>query len=121
MRTLTETTLTDEQRALVERLALRLRKDLDAQSVWLYGSRARGEEPSPDSDVDLLVIAPGERWENLKRADDVLYEVAAEMGADPMPFAIQVWDRHWLEGRREIRSFFIGEVDRDKLVLAGEP
>ena len=30
-----------------------------------------------------------------------------------------VYDPQWLRGRREIESFFIGEVDRDKIVLAG--
>jgi predicted nucleotidyltransferase len=115
------TTLTVEQRSLLARLVPRLRGELHAESVWLYGSRARAEPPSPDSDVDLLVIAPGERWTNLVRADKVLYEVAAETAADPTPFSIQVWDRAWLEQRRAIRSFFIQEVDRDKVVLVGEP
>jgi predicted nucleotidyltransferase len=119
MPTLAESTLTDDQRLLVERLARRLRDELGAESVWLYGSRARAETPSEESDVDLLVVAPGARWENLLRADELLYEMAAELGADPAPFSIQVWDREWLERRREIRSFFIQEVDRDKIVLAG--
>jgi predicted nucleotidyltransferase len=121
VRTLPEATLTSEQREVVDRLVPRLRGDLGAQSVWLYGSRARGERPAPDSDVDLLVIAPGERWGNLLRADELLFEVAGEVGTSPIPFSIQVWDRAWLDRRREIESFFIQEVDRDKIVLAGEP
>ncbi|HSZ70434.1 MAG TPA: nucleotidyltransferase domain-containing protein [Solirubrobacteraceae bacterium] len=119
MRTLADATLTDGQRSVVERLGPRLREGLNAESVWLYGSRARAEPPSLDSDVDLLVIAPGGRWENLLRADELLYDVAAEQGVDPTPFSIQVWDRQWLERRREIHSFFIQEVDRDKIVVGG--
>ncbi len=121
MQALADVTLTNDQRLLIDALVPRLCEELRAQSVWLYGSRARAEPPSPDSDVDLLVIAPGERWENLLQADKLLYEVAKEMGADPAPFSIQVWDRAWLNRRREIRSFFIQEVDRDKIVLAGDP
>ena len=34
---------------------------------------------------------------------------------------VQVVDPDWIEGRRGIESFFIQEVDRDKLVLAGKP
>lgn len=115
------TTLTAEQLHLLDSLVPRLLEELRAESIWLYGSRARAEPPAPDSDVDLLVIAPGGRWENLLAASKILYNVAAEIAADPTPFAIQVGDRAWLEQRRAIRSFFIQEVDRDKIVLAGEP
>ena len=34
---------------------------------------------------------------------------------------MKVYDPSWLEGRRQIESFFIREVDRDKVVLLGEP
>ena len=33
--------------------------------------------------------------------------------------SIKVYDPNWLEGRRRIDSFFIREVDRDKIVLYG--
>ncbi len=38
-----------------------------------------------------------------------------------MRFSLQVFDEDWLAGRRAIESFFIREVDRDKVVLAGQP
>ena len=38
-------------------IAERLRRDYGAERVLLYGSYARGEA-GPDSDLDLLVIAP---------------------------------------------------------------
>ena len=41
----------------VEAIADRLKRDYHAQTVILYGSRATGIE-SPDSDTDLLVVAP---------------------------------------------------------------
>jgi hypothetical protein len=35
-------------------------------------------------------------------------------------FSASVYDPQRVEQRREIRSFFIQEVDRDKIVLHGE-
>ncbi|HEX3609492.1 MAG TPA: hypothetical protein VHU14_07495 [Solirubrobacterales bacterium] len=40
-------------------------------------------------------------------------------GESSFTYSVHVYDPDWLHGRREIESFFIGEVDRDKLVLAG--
>jgi predicted nucleotidyltransferase len=89
--------------------------------VWLYGSRARGEPPHPDSDVDVLVIAPGSSWDNLGRAYRLLHRLAVEEDVDPMLFSVQVFDAEWLARRRAVDSFFIQEVDRDKVLLAGQP
>lgn len=91
----------------------------DLHGVWLYGSRARGEEPGPESDVDLLVVADGEdAWDRAGRAVD---EAAEAEGASPVWFMPHVYSRERIARRREIRSFFIQEVDRDKIVLWGEP
>ena len=100
-----------------ERFGSRLR------SVWLYGSRARGERPGPESDIDVLAIA--ERDE--ERGDDVLTAIllvdqaAEELGLERPIVSIKVHDPAWLGRRREISSFFIQEIDRDKVVLHGEP
>jgi hypothetical protein len=40
-------------------------------------------------------------------------------GDSPVYFSLRVFDIDWLRGRRRIDSFFIQEVDRNKLVLAG--
>ena len=46
---------------------------------------------------------------------------AAALAEDECPFtySVHVFDPEWLQRRREIESFFIQEVDRDKIVLAG--
>lgn len=89
-------------------------------SAWLYGSRARGEPPHDESDVDVMLVTAGGDGDT-----DLVYELlweAAELeGANPALFSVHVVDPDWIEGRRQIRSFFIQEVDRDKLVLAGKP
>lgn len=89
-------------------------------SAWLYGSRARGEPPHDESDVDvMLVTAFGDHDADL--VDELLWNAAELEGANPMSFSVQVVDLDWIEDRRRIESFFIQEVDRDKLVLAGKP
>jgi predicted nucleotidyltransferase len=120
-RSLDSTSLTPEEQRVIARLAPALEAELHARSVWLYGSRARREPPRPESDVDLLIVAPGKAWDNLGRAYRVLHEIARDEGVNPMRFALQVFDEDWLAGRRAINSFFIREVDRDKVVLAGQP
>lgn len=105
---------------MIARLVPALEAGLDAHAVWLYGSRARGETPGPDSDVDLLIIAPGGSWENLTHAYHLLHQIADDERVNPMRFALQVFDEDWLAGRRAIDSFFMQEVDRDKIVLAGQ-
>jgi predicted nucleotidyltransferase len=112
--------LTERERKTVQLFASRLRDALgdDLRALWLYGSRARGEV-HPESDVDLLVIADGGRDRYQRIAWDLSEEVAAASGESPFSYSVHVHDREWLQRRREIESFFIGEVDRDKLVLAG--
>ena len=103
--TLADTSLTEDERRVVERLVVLMRDRFAGRlrSVWLYGSRARGERPHPESDIDLV--------------DQAVDELEL-----PRPIvSIKVYDPNWLEGRRLIDSFFIREVDRDKIVLYGEP
>jgi predicted nucleotidyltransferase len=121
--------LNPTERRVVERIVDRLREEIGADllAVWLYGSRARGEadptETDPDlrSDVDLLAIVSDSRDAGkLKWWAQPMVEVEADAEGDsPVYFSLRVFDTDWLRGRRRIDSFFIQEVDRDKLVLAG--
>lgn len=125
--TLSRASLSARERRVVERTVAALREEIgdDLRAVWLYGSRARGEadpeETDPDrrSDVDLLVIASGDLRHNQRLALDLSDAAALAEGESPFIFSIHVFDPQWLRRRREIESFFIQEVDRDKLVLAG--
>jgi len=115
---------------MVERIVARLREELGTEllAVWLYGSRARGEadpnETDPDlrSDVDLLAIVDSSRdTEAASRWALPMVEAEADaIGDSPVYYSLRIFDTEWLRGRREIRSFFTREVDRDKLVLYGE-
>ena len=112
--------LTESERRVVEHFVSRMDNELgdDLRGLWLYGSRARGAA-HPESDVDLLVIAEGGRDRYGRIAGDLSEEVAIAEGESPFNFSVHVHDPEWLQERRAIESFFIREVDRDKVVLAG--
>ncbi len=79
-------------------------------------------DPDRRSDVDLLAIVSPSRdareagWWALPMVE----EEADAIGDSPVYYSLRVFDTDWLRGRREIRSFFIQEVDRDKVVLYGK-
>lgn len=50
---------------------------------------------------------------------DLSEEAAISEGESPFSYSVHVYDPEWLHQRREIESFFVREVDRDKIVLAG--
>lgn len=123
METLAQATLTDRERRTLDRFVELLREEFrdELRSVWLYGSRARGEPPRAESDIDLIVVTQRAKAEARAPISRLLYKVAVEQGASPAFFSLQVYDPAHVERRREIGSFFFQEVDRDKIVLAGEP
>jgi predicted nucleotidyltransferase len=76
MPALAETTLSDVERRVLDRLLPRLEETVALRAVWLFGSRARGEEPrDADSDVDLLVVTTGGRAD-VERVRALVHEVA---------------------------------------------
>jgi predicted nucleotidyltransferase len=123
MTTLAETSLLADERTLVERFVAELHERLqdELHAVWLFGSRARGEEPSKESDVDVLVLVDDASWDSRMRVRKVLDEAARELGLEALTwsFSIHVHTPDWLAERREIRSFFIAELDRDEVALRG--
>jgi predicted nucleotidyltransferase len=126
---LAKAALSERERRVVARLVDRLPSELgdDLLAVWLYGSRARGEanieETDPDlkSDVDLMVIVDPSRdaGELSWALTPLIIEAAEAEGDSPVWYSVLVYDADRLRDRRRIRSFFIQEVDRDKVVLAG--
>jgi predicted nucleotidyltransferase len=120
---LAATSLTPGEKRVLERLVPMLEAEYgdDLHAVWLYGSRARGEPPSEDSDVDLLVVVDGDEFDELHRLGRLTDEAAEAEGERPGKFAARAYTPEHVAQRREIRSFFMQEVDRDKIVLFGEP
>jgi predicted nucleotidyltransferase len=125
----TDLSLTPRERRVVERLLGWLRDELgsDLLAVWLFGSRAREEadlaelDPDRRSDVDLLVLVDSTettalRWKLRPR----LEAIADEEDESPVWFSVVAYDAERLRERRRVNSFFIQEVDRDKVVLLGD-
>jgi predicted nucleotidyltransferase len=123
MTSLTEASLSREERALLGRFAqeLRARMGDELDGVWLFGSRARGERPQEDSDVDVLVLVADESWQGKLRVHAALDAAARKLDlqAPALSFSVHIHTPAWLEQRRRIRSFFIAEVDRDKIAVGG--
>jgi predicted nucleotidyltransferase len=122
MTSLAEATLTAVERRVLDRF-VQLAQDeygRDLRSVWLYGSRARGEEPGPESDVDLLLVVEGDEFENLGRASRLELDAVLAEGPASTLVSVHVYSPERLAQRRRIRSFFIQEVDRDKIIVYGD-
>jgi hypothetical protein len=92
---------------------------------WLACSRRcrpGRDGPRSRSDVDLLAIvdpspdAAELGWD----AHEWVEQEADAAGDRPVYYSMRVFDTEWLADRRRIRSFFIQEVDRDKIVLYGD-
>ena len=125
MRSLAEASLSADERAVLERYVAKLRSELanELKGVWLFGSRARGDAYSAESDVDVLVLVKDASWDGRMRVRGLLDEAARELDLEALPwsFSVHVHDEKWLRQRREIRSFFVAEVDRDKIPISGPP
>lgn len=122
MASLAQAKLTETERRALDRFVERACRELeeDLHAIWLYGSRARGEGEIGESDVDLLVITARGR-EDGDRLRQLMWDAREAAGDIAILMSMHVQTPAWLEGRREIESFFIQEVDRDKIVLHGHP
>src|SRR3990170_5955554 len=120
--TLDSATLEPALRHALERGVALLRERLgdDLVAAWLYGSRARGEPARPDSDIDLLVITRSDGSRHRRAASGAVFDAAQAEGVNPFIFVTHLMDEGRLSQRRRISSFFIQEVDRDKIVLFGD-
>jgi len=118
--TLEQASLTSGERQALERSLRALEAELgeDLLAVWLYGSRARGERLSEESDIDLLVVVT-DRERLRRRASDAVHEAADAQGADPFVFSPHVTDPRDLAEDAAIESLFLREVERDRIVLWG--
>jgi predicted nucleotidyltransferase len=121
MAALAEAALDGRERELLGRLVAELEQvygdDLDG--VWLYGSGARGERTHDESDIDVLVVTRSERDD--KPLIPAVWRVLDHLGNPPILVDPRQRSRGWVEDRRAIDSFFIRDVDRDKIVLYGRP
>jgi type I restriction enzyme R subunit len=118
---LSEGSLTDAERVAVEQFVERVRESLgkDLDSIWLYGSKARGDA-AEESDVDLLVLAQGGRARHREAVAAIARELE-KLDGEGAVLSTAVQDRNWLAERRAMEDFFVRDLDRDKIVLFGGP
>jgi predicted nucleotidyltransferase len=119
MAVLADASLDERERELLDRFvaALEAQYGDDLDAVWLYGSRARGERPHDESDIDVLVLTTSERDD--KALIPTLWRVLSDLGNPRIIVDPRQRSRAWIEDRRAIDSFFLRDVDRDKIVLYG--
>ncbi len=71
----------------------------------------------------LTVLVDDASWNGKLAVHAALAQAAAELGLESVAwsFSLHVNSPDWLAGRRAIESFFIAEVDRDKVVVYEAP
>lgn len=122
MVTLADASLSPAERRALDRLVELLRDEFGEHlhGVWLYGSRARGEVPHDESDVDLLIVSDEASLDDIGRTIRRIDEAVAGEDIGPVLISAQMYTPERIAQRRAIRSFFMQEVDRDKIVLYGD-
>lgn len=123
MVSLADAALSQAERRALDRLVRLLGEEFggDLHGVWLYGSRARGEWTHEESDIDVLVVARPRGPDDDLRVLRLRDQAAEAEGVGPDWLSVKLYEPDRVAQRREIRSFFMQEVDRDKIVLAGQP
>ncbi len=121
MRSLDHATLSGAEREVLDAFLGKLADELDnpVHEVWLFGSRARGEQPGALSDIDLLVIADRGGLAHSESVYDVLHAAARDSGHPEIAwtFSLHVHDPTWLPRRRSLASPFIDELERDRITV----
>lgn len=121
MPALIDAALDELEREVLDRFTVGLEREYgeELDAVWLYGSRARGQRAHDESDIDVLVIT------RVERSDDALiptlWRVLEQLGNPRVIVDARQRSRAWVDNRRAIDSFFLRELDRDKIVLYGQP
>ncbi|HYS79839.1 MAG TPA: nucleotidyltransferase domain-containing protein [Anaeromyxobacteraceae bacterium] len=93
-------------------LLRRLQAAYQPDSVYLFGSRARGE-PGPDSDYDFLLVVPDDAPPE-RRQSRLAYEALRGTG---VAADVLVRTRTWFDRRRGLRASLPGTVLREGRLL----
>ncbi len=105
MVTLDDASLTPAERLVLERFVRLLVEDFgpELHGVWLYGSRARGEPPGPESDIDVLVVASRRGIEDDLRVRRLVEEAAEPESISPSWFSTKLYDPELVANRRGVQ------------------
>ena len=85
----------------------------EGSSLWLYGSRARGDA-RPDSDYDLLILLDKDKItsKDYDRYTYPLFDLGVDLGAEinPQMYVRKDWISWW-------RAPFYKNVEQEKVIL----
>jgi uncharacterized protein (UPF0332 family)/predicted nucleotidyltransferase len=123
MTTLATASLTSAERRVLRRAVAALRAELGDEllAVWLYGSRVNGAEVHAESDVDLVVVTSGGSARDASRIMRIFFDAADAEGAGAALFSPHVESPASLAELRAMDSFYLRNVERERLVLSGDP
>jgi predicted nucleotidyltransferase len=71
--------LTQNEKDILAGLSRALKRDFKAEKVLLFGSAARNQMDQ-DSDIDVLVVLPENRWDIEKRIIELCFAAELECG-----------------------------------------
>ncbi len=121
MATAAESSLSRAERRTLDRLTAALESALgeDLLALWLFGSKARGEPAGPETDIDLVLVTRRGSREDGELVRRLLERAAGAEGTFPLAFQTILHTPEEVAERRAKDTFFMREVDRGKIVLAG--
>lgn len=94
------------------RRALEKYKD-KVDSIFLFGSVAR-EEAKEDSDIDVLVVADGDRFKTRRELSEIVLDVLLETGKYISVKTLSIEDFKFLQG---IKSSFLNNVIKEGVFI----
>lgn len=84
-------TLNEKERKGLADLAARLRSEMAAEDILLFGSAATGEMDS-ESDIDLFVVLPDVNWDVERKVIHMCFDVELEIGRVISPACFSLHD-----------------------------
>lgn len=83
----------------LDEIVERLKRAYEPERIYLFGSRARGDD-GPDSDYDFLVVIPDDAPKD-RRGSRLAYQALRGTG---VAADILVWTRAYFESRRHLKA-----------------
>ena len=100
--------LTEQDAGALARVAERLIGAYRPESIYLFGSKARGDY-GPDSDLDIMVVVPDEAPETRKQSR-LAYE---RLWGTGIAAGVLVWTHDRFASRAHLRASLAGTILRE--------
>lgn len=97
---------------LLREIVTRLVEVYDPETVYLFGSAARGDATG-DSDIDLLLIVPDDAAPERRRGVLAFHALRGI----PVDVDVVVWTRGYFESRRPVQSSLPATIWREGKLL----